>query len=187
MGDELDISANRSMSKYRRSELLRRIAWSLCTPLFRFSPRPMFAWRCFLLRLLGATIGRDVHIYSTATIYMPWNLEVADWAAIGEHAYIYNLGMVRIDSRATLSPHAYICAGTHDHRSADMPLLKPAVHIGAQAWICADAFIGPGVTVGEGAIVGARAVAMKHVEAWKIVAGNPAREIGVRKFKEEGK
>jgi len=184
MDDELDISANRSMPTYRRSELMRRIVWSLCLQLFRFSPRPMFAWRCFLLRLFGARIGRDVHIYSTATIYMPWNLDVADWAAIGEQTYIYNLGPVSIGSRATLSPHAYICAGTHDHRKPDMPLLKPAIHIGAQAWICADAFIGPGVTIGEGAVVGARAVAVKDVLAWSIVAGNPAKQIGVRQLDE---
>jgi len=185
MGDELDISANRNNPKYRRSELLRRIAWALCTPLFRFSPRPMVAWRCFLLRLFGAGIGRNVHIYSTATIYMPWNLDVADWAAIGEHVYIYNLGPVSIGSCATLSPHAYICAGTHDHRKADMPLLKPVIHIGAQAWVCAAAFIGPGVTVGEGAVVGARAVAVKDVSAWSIVAGNPAKQIGVRDMDKE--
>jgi putative colanic acid biosynthesis acetyltransferase WcaF len=48
--------------------------------------------------------------------------------------------------------------------------------IGSDAWICADAFVGPGVTVGEGAIVGARAVAMKDVKPRSIVVGNPARE-----------
>jgi len=48
--------------------------------------------------------------------------------------------------------------------------------IGSDAWICADAFVGPGVTVGEGAIVGARAVAMKDVKSRSVVVGNPARE-----------
>jgi len=52
-----------------------------------------------------------------------------------------------------------------------------------QAWICADAFVGPGVTVGEGAIVGARAVVMKNVEPWAIVAGNPARFVKKRSLK----
>ena len=47
--------------------------------------------------------------------------------------------------------------------------------IGPEAWICAEAFVGPGVTIGEGAIVGARAVAMKDVKSWMIVIGNPAR------------
>jgi putative colanic acid biosynthesis acetyltransferase WcaF len=180
MVDDLDIAANRSANKYGRSEILRRIVWSLCTPLFRFSPRPMFGWRRFLLRLFGAKIGANVHIYSSATIYMPWNLEVGAWSAIGEHAYIYNLGRVAIGKRATVSPHAYICAGTHDYAKLDMPLLKPPIAIGDKAWVCAAAFIGPGVTVGEGAIVGACAVAVKDVLPWSIVAGNPAHVIGER-------
>jgi putative colanic acid biosynthesis acetyltransferase WcaF len=55
--------------------------------------------------------------------------------------------------------------------------MRPSIVIGEQAWICADALVGPGVTVGEGAIVGAGAVVMKDVSPWMIVAGNPAQEI----------
>ena len=63
-----------------------------------------------------------------------------------------------------------------------MPLLKPPIGIGDQAWICADAFVGPGVVVGEGAVVGARAVVTKNVEPWTVVAGNPARFIKKRQL-----
>jgi putative colanic acid biosynthesis acetyltransferase WcaF len=56
-----------------------------------------------------------------------------------------------------------------------MPLLKPPIHIADDAWICADAFLGPGVTIGEGAIVGARAVVTKNVAPWTVVVGNPAK------------
>jgi putative colanic acid biosynthesis acetyltransferase WcaF len=52
-------------------------------------------------------------------------------------------------------------------------VLKPPISIGDQSWICADAFVGPGVNVGEGAVVGARAVAMRDVEPWTVVVGNP--------------
>jgi putative colanic acid biosynthesis acetyltransferase WcaF len=61
-----------------------------------------------------------------------------------------------------------------------MTLLKPPITIGDEAWICADAFIGPGVTVGDRAVAGARAVVMRDVEAGAIVAGNPARVVGQR-------
>jgi putative colanic acid biosynthesis acetyltransferase WcaF len=61
-----------------------------------------------------------------------------------------------------------------------MPLLKPPIEIGSDAWVCADAFIGPDVRIGDGAIVGARAVVVKTVEPGTIVAGNPAQQIGVR-------
>jgi putative colanic acid biosynthesis acetyltransferase WcaF len=180
MSDSLDIAANRAARKYSGGEMCRRILWMLLQPLFRFSPRPCFGWRRFLLRCLGARIAPSVHIYNSATVYYPWNLEVGDWSAIGEHVYIYNLGPVKIGVRATLSLGAKLCAGSHDHTRADLPLLKPPITIGDQAWICADAFVGPGVTVGEGAVVGARAVVVKDVAPWTIVAGNPAREIAKR-------
>ena len=151
-----------------------RVLWSLGQWFFRLSPRPCFGWRRFVLRCFGARVGAHVNTYGSTRIYLPWNLEVGDWSAIGENALIYNLGLVKIGEKVTVSHGAHLCAGTHDYTKSDMPLLKPPITIGDQAWICADAFVGPGVTVGEGAIVGARAVAMKNVEPWTIVAGNPA-------------
>jgi putative colanic acid biosynthesis acetyltransferase WcaF len=95
---------------------------------------------------------------------------------------IYNLGPITIGEQVTVSQQAHLCAGTHDHTDPAMPLLKPPITIEDQAWICADAFVGPHVTVGEGAVVGARAVAVKDVPEWTIVGGNPARKIGQRKL-----
>lgn len=174
------IAANRRARKYSRAELRRRVMWSLARPLFRLSPRFLFAWRRFLLRCFGARIGEHVHVHNSAAIYMPWNLTVGPWSAIGEHACIYNLGAVSIGAAVTVSQHAYLCAGTHDYTQPDMPLLKPPIDIGDGAWICAGAFVGPDVRVGDGAIVGARSVAMKSVAPWTIVAGNPARFIKKR-------
>jgi len=182
---KLDIAANRAARKYSRSELLRRVAWGVFQPLFRFSPRPAFGWRRFVLRLFGAQVGHQVHVYNSAVIYYPWNLEIGDWSAIGEWALIYNLGAIRIGQRTTVSQRAHLCAGTHDYRQAALPLLKPPITIGDQAWICADAFVGPGVQVGDGAVIGARAVVMRDVAPWTIVAGNPARLVGPRQLQPE--
>jgi putative colanic acid biosynthesis acetyltransferase WcaF len=176
----LDVEQNRQARKYSSGEMIRRVLWTLVQPLLRFSPRICFGWRRFLLRCFGAKIGRRVHVYSSATIYFPWNLEAGDDSAIGEGALIYNLGRVTLGERVTISHRAHLCAGTHDHTKPDFPLLRPPITIGSEAWICADAFVGPGVTVGEGAIVGARAVAMKDVKPRVIVIGNPARESKAR-------
>jgi putative colanic acid biosynthesis acetyltransferase WcaF len=176
----IDIERNRRAQKYSPNEMGRRVCWMLLRPLFRFSPRPCFRWRNFLLRLLGAQIGRDVHIYSSAVIYYPWQLVAGDESAIGEYAFIYNLGLVTIGARATISHRVHLCAGTHDYTKPEFPLLRPPIVIGEQAWICAEAFVGPGVTIGEGVIVGAGAVAMTDVEPWMIVAGNPAQVIKLR-------
>ena len=55
-------------------------------------------------------------------------------------------------------------------------ITKPIV-IHDFSWVAAEAFVAFGVTVGEGAIVGARAVVVKDVDPWTIVAGNPAQFI----------
>lgn len=164
--------------------MLARILWSCASPLFRWSPRICFGWRVRLLRIFGAKIGKNVHVYNSAVIYMPWNLELGDWSAIGELVYVYNLGTVKIGNRVTISHRAHLCAGSHDHTLMDMPLVKPPIVINDQAWICADAYVGPGIVIGTGAIVGARAVVVKDVESWSIVAGNPAKPIGRRELRD---
>jgi len=59
-------------------------------------------------------------------------------------------------------------------------LTKPPIVVGNDVWICADAFVGPGVTIGDGAVVGARAVVMKDVAPSAVMSGNPAKQIGSR-------
>lgn len=178
---QLNIGANRAAPKWSRKELLGRALWELLSkPLFAWTPRPFWAWRRAVLRLFGARIGRDVRLHPSVRIAVPWNLDIADMASIGECAILYALGQIRIESRATVSQYAHLCAGTHDYSRPDFQLLKLPITVGTGAWICADAFVGPGVTVGDLAIVGARAVAVRDVPARAIVVGNPARLTGTR-------
>ena len=156
------------------------MAWTGVQLLYRWSPRLLYEWRCFLLRRMGASIGERVQVHPRSLIALPWLLTIGDWSAIGDGSIVYNLGPVRLGSHVTVSQRAHLCAGTHDHRRSDMPLIRSAITIGDAAWICAEAFVGPGVTIGEGAVVGARAVVTRDVEPWTIVAGNPARQIGRR-------
>jgi putative colanic acid biosynthesis acetyltransferase WcaF len=175
-----DISSNRSARKYSRAELAGRVLWGAANPLFRWSPRLLWGWRNMILRIFGAKIGRDVQIHPTARIFLPWNLVIGDWSSIGFDTLVYNLGPVTIGSRVTISQRAHLCAGSHDHRDSSMTLLKPPISIGDGAWICADAFVGPGVAVGDGAVVGARAVVMSDVAPRSVMVGNPSRKSGSR-------
>jgi putative colanic acid biosynthesis acetyltransferase WcaF len=181
---KLDIESNRAARKYDVWALLRRVLWGCGFYLFRYSPRLLYGWRRVLLRAFGASVGNHVRIHPSVTIYFPWKFSIGDWSSIGENAMIYNLGSVTIGEKVTVSQRAHLCAGTHDASDPTMPLLKPPIEVGDQAWICADAFVGPDVTVGDGAVVGARAVAVHDVESWTIVAGNPARPIKKRRLGE---
>lgn len=174
------VQTNRSGVKYAPREQVMRVLWAMALVLFRASPRPFFGFRRWLLKLFGARIGVGVNVYPSSHIYFPWHLEMRDWSCLGEWALVYNLGPVTIEEGATVSQRVHLCAGTHDYHDPAMPLMKQPITIGASAWICADAFVGPNVTVGEGAVIGARAVAVKDVPAWTVVAGNPARVIKKR-------
>jgi putative colanic acid biosynthesis acetyltransferase WcaF len=178
----LDNAGNRAARKYSTREQTLRVLWACAGWLFSWSPRPLFGWRRLVLRAFGARVGAHVHVYPRARIVMPWNLDIGDWAAIGDDALIYNLGRVRIGAHATVSYRAHLCAGSHDLNDPALPLLKPPIDIAAGAWIGTDAFVGPGVSIGVGAILGARAVVMKDVAAHAVVAGNPARVIGTRRI-----
>lgn len=119
-------------------------------------------------------------IHPSVVVFIPWNLKIGDWSSVGFDALLYNLGPMTIGREVTISQRAHLCGGTHDFRDVAMPLIKAPVTIGDGAWVCADAFVGPGVAVGERAVVGARAVAVKDVPAGAVVAGNPACVIGGR-------
>lgn len=176
----LDIQSNRAVAKYSRVELFLRVLWGFGRIAFRFSPRPCFGLRRFILRLFGASVGKNVNIYSSALIYYPWNLEIDDDSSIGEWALVYNLGPVRIGKRATVSQRVHLCAGTHDYKDPSMPLIKPSILIGNEVWVCADAFVGPNTVIEDRAIVAAASVVVRDVKQAQIVGGNPAEVIKYR-------
>ena len=165
---------------YPLSFYLRRALWDWVQRVFiRLSPRRAHGWRVFWLRLFGAKIQASGTKASTF-VQHPWLLTMGRHSMLSEGVVVYNLGPISIGDHTVISQDVYLCAGTHDYTQPDLPLLRPEIKIGHGVWICAGAFIGPGVTIGDNAIVGARAVVTKDVPPGMIVAGNPARVIKPR-------
>lgn len=179
-----DIVANRKAVKWTRREQALRFLFAVVQPTFRLSPRQFWGWRRWILRRFGAVVGPNVHIFPTVRITIPWNLTLEEDCAVGDRAILYALGPITIGKRATISQGVHLCAGTHDWRDPKMPLQKLPIVIGNDAWVCADAFVGPNVSIGERTIVGARSVVMKNLDAAVVVAGNPARVIRVNEQNE---
>lgn len=176
-----DALLDRGVSPYTTREKIGRVLWnSLGQRCFRCTFHNWYGVRNAMLRLFGAKIGSPVRIRPSVTIEQPWNLTIGDNSSIGDRAIIYCLGKITIGQHVSISQGAHLCAGTHDYRKADMPLLRPPIEVRDYAWIAADAFVGPNIVVGEGAILGARACAMKHLEPWVIYAGNPAAKVKER-------
>lgn len=169
-------------SSFTYRNRLARLAWAIVyTMFFRFTPRAMHAWRNVLLRAFGAQLGQHVHIHGTARIWAPWNLCIADYVGVGEHVNIYNMALLDVGSYAVISQGTHLCAGSHDFNSQNFQLFAKPISIGAHTWICADAFVGPGVTIAEGCVLGARGVLMKSIATpWTVWAGNPAEMKGSR-------
>jgi putative colanic acid biosynthesis acetyltransferase WcaF len=155
-----------------------RALWGLVQgTLFRWSPRPLFAWRRFLLSLFGARLHRHARIYPRARIWAPWNLEMDAWATLADDVDCYSVERTIIGRRATVSQYAYLCGATHDFEQAHRPLVPMPITIGPRAWIAADVFVGPGVTIGEGTVVGARSSVFKDLPPWTVCVGSPAKPI----------
>lgn len=170
------------------ADRLRRMGWGLCwLILYRLSPVPFHGWRRMLLRMWGATIEAGVHPYPDARIWAPWNLTMRHGSCLGPGSDCYNVARVEIGANAVVSQKAYLCTASHDFRDRNFPLTGAPIAIGAGVWVAATAFVGPGVTIGAGAVVGAAAVVSRSVDPMTIVAGNPARKIGVRQISDETK
>lgn len=160
---------------------VRRFLWAVVeATAYRCSPTPLHAWRRVLLRLFGARIARGAAPYPTARIWAPWNLEMEEGSCIGPRAQCYSVGRISLGAGSIVSQGAHLCAATHDHLDPSFPLMVGDIRVGREAWVAADAFVGPGVTVGDRALVGARAVVVRDVEHDVVVAGNPARPVGTR-------
>ncbi len=159
-----------------------RIAWTVIWFIFcRWTPPPLHGWRAMVLRLFGARLGRGVHVYSSARIWAPWNLEMGDASAIGRGAIIYSQGSIKLGRRVVISQGAHLCAGTHEFEQSGFPLVTKPIHLGDDVWIAAEAFVHPGVTVGEGTVVGARSVVVGDLPEWQVCSGFPARPLRKRK------
>ena len=178
-GDEL-LKARRT-SPWNTREKLGRALWYLAeATLFRFSPRPLYRWRNWLLRRFGARVHPSARIRPTVTVEVPWHLTVGPEAIVGDHVILYCLGEVSIGARAVVSQYAHLCSGSYDYTTRTMTLVTRPIIIEDDAWIAADVFVGPGVTVGRDSVVGARSTVLHSLPPGMICAGDNARPMAPR-------
>jgi putative colanic acid biosynthesis acetyltransferase WcaF len=170
-----------SPAPYTREEYRKKLLWMIVWAcVYRFLPRPLARWRIRILRAFGARIADTVNLRPSARVWHPWLLTMGEHSCLADGVTIYNLGPVEIGSHTVISQNTYVCAGSHDYMKPQLPLTRPTIRIGSGVWVCAGAFIAPGVTIGDNAVVGAASCVTKDVPANMIVAGNPAVTVKVR-------
>ena len=153
------------------------IAWGL---LCSWTPKPLYRWRNVVLSMFGAKISGVPFVHQKARIQIPWNVELKHQASVGDRAVLYSLGPIIICEEAVVAQESYVCTVSHDFTQPHEPLTTAPIYICRGAFIGARAFVMPGITIGERAVVGAMSLVIRDVEPGTIVAGNPARQIGMR-------
>lgn len=172
------------VSPYATTSRIKRMVWELCWVLLArpFPKSTLMPWKRFLLRMFGRKLQVRQMCMLLQKSFMPWNLEMKDYACIASGVDCYNAAPIIIGINATVSQRAYLCTASHNISSPRHEQIEKPIIIEDRAWVAAEAFIGPGIIIGEGAVVGARAAVFKDVEPWMVVGGNPAMYIKTRKI-----
>jgi maltose O-acetyltransferase len=142
--------------------------WRFRKKLFKYIAKnmPFYPLRLFLYSRCGYIIGKDAYIAEGLVIAE--KLEDKDNVIIGD--------------RVAIGPNVILLSSSDPNNSNIFPYVKVQrgkVTIKNDAWIGAGSIIMPDIVIGEGSVVGAGAVVTKNVADYSIVAGVPAKAIGV--------
>lgn len=132
------------------------------------------------LRRAGMRIGHGAAIdYDFQCLTgLEENITLEDHVVLGIGVKIWNYNSVSIGRFSMFAADVTLVNGGHDKNSFE-PFSGP-LSIGRGCWIGNGARIVGPVTIGDNVIVGAGAVVVQDVPAGSIVAGVPAKIIGVR-------
>ena len=184
MTDILDAKTHNtweSGKSFSFSHRLYRVLWAIVWTVFAsWTPPPLHRWRRLLLVMFGAKIAPTAGVYPNVRVWYPANLEMGEFSFLGPNVNCYSMDRIKLGDYSLVSQGAHLCAGSHDISDPNFQLISKPIVIDAQAWVAAEAFVGPGVTIGEGAVLGARGVAFKSLEPWTVYAGNPATSLKKR-------
>lgn len=172
-GVRLDLFANPEFS--RGASRLTELGWMIVSGLMIESWLPGSSWRCWLLRVFGAHIGKGVVIKPRVRVKFPWRLTVGDHSWIGEEVWIDNLSEVTLGSHCCLSQGAYLCTGNHDWTDPTFGVITDAIKLGDGCWVGAKASLAPGTQIEPGAVVTMGSVVSGRLAAWTVHVGVPVQ------------
>ena len=145
-------------------------------------PVPWLIMKISLL-IYGIIITRNITTKSRGLfkIYNKLNVEVGNNCCFHTGVIIQGYRKVKIEDSVVFSPGCVLMDSGYDMSKfiseGQREHIESFICIKRRAWIGARAVILSGVTIGEFAVVGAGSVVTRDVEAYTVVAGNPARPI----------
>ncbi|MBR8829138.1 MAG: hormogonium polysaccharide biosynthesis acetyltransferase HpsU [Gomphosphaeria aponina SAG 52.96 = DSM 107014] len=149
--------------------------WLVQAIAFPLSLHNFNGFRCALLRLFGAKIGRGVVIRPTARFTYPWKVEIGDHSWIGDDVVFYSLDKITIGSHCVISQKSYLCTGSHNIEDEAFSLITAPINMGNGVWVATDCFIACGVNIGANTVIGARSSVFKDIPPQQVAWGNPCQ------------
>lgn len=142
---------------------------------------PSHSIRLFAYRhLFQMFVGPHSSIHRSCRFYRPRGIRIGANCVVNRDVLFDGRMGVVVGDNTSISEGVAVFTLEHDPNSSTFGERGAEVRIGPNVFVGARAIILPGITVGEGAVVGAGAVVTRDVEPYSIVAGVPARPIGVR-------
>ena len=141
---------------------------------------PGSVWRCVLLRLFGAKVGKKVVIKPRVIIKYPWNISLGDYTWIGEKVWLDSLGKINIGNNCCISQGAHLICGNHNYKKQSFDLMVGNITLENGVWIGTLALVTGGVVCGEESVLSAGSIASKSMDSYGIYSGNPALKIRER-------
>jgi len=135
------------------------------------------------LKICGMQLAKNVRFYNGFHIRSPRKIKIDDGCSIGPNVLLDGRHGLKIGKNCTIAYDAIIWTLSHDYNDSHFCGKGGSVDIGSYAWICSRSIILPGISVGEGAVVASGAIVTKDVKPYSIVAGIPAKQIGMREKK----
>jgi putative colanic acid biosynthesis acetyltransferase WcaF len=173
-----------SHSPFDKKTKIKLALWLLTQKtIFRLTPHKLSKLRVFLLRLFGAKIGNDCFIHPSATVYMPWNLEMGDRSAIDFEVMLYAMDKITIGDFVSISYKVNINTASHDYTDPYFSLTTKAVEIKSGAFVGTDSYVSPGVTIGLMTVIGARSTVTKDMPDNFVCFGHPCKPYKPREKK----
>lgn len=126
---------------------------------------------------------RRVIVFGNFTVIERRRIVIGRNCAINHQVFLNGSSGITIGNNVVLSARSMLIAATLDARAfclrGDRGHIHAPISIGDDTWVGAGAIILGGVTVGSKCVIGAGAVVTADVPHGSIVAGNPARRIGM--------
>ena len=129
--------------------------------------------------------GNGLFVHPNVSFHHPRNISLGRNVFINRGVWVMAPVPIRIGNNVLIGPYVVLNSGSHLFESRDLPIADQGHRYGEivieeDVWIGAHACILPGACIGRGSVVGAGAVVTKPVPPFTVVAGVPARPIGVR-------